>query len=101
MKRMSQHDLLKLRDTFADIEGNPATAPVIEDKTDFAIIAGPWPNANFGAIKVQCKMCGRPAGISPKGFALHQENPERTIVCSACFVRAQNMLAGAEEGPCH
>jgi hypothetical protein len=53
----------------------------------FPILCGAWPNDHIGARQVKCFGCGCFQGISPKGWQLHQQNPEsRPLFCEACFL---------------
>ncbi len=95
MKRLTEDDLILLRDTFSDLKGNFITDD-IDDQTVFPIAAGPWPNHFATAIQVRCKVCNGFAGISPKGWELHLRNPARFIFCGPCFVGLYNMMASKE-----
>jgi hypothetical protein len=52
----------------------------------FAILCGPWPNPNEGAIHRLCANCNEAIGVSPKGIAYHDALPDfRPLLCQACF----------------
>lgn len=52
----------------------------------FPIVCGPWANANVGARQARCSKCEDFVGISPAGWAKHQEKPdERPIFCLECL----------------
>jgi hypothetical protein len=51
----------------------------------FPIIGGPWPGS-VGAMQARCAFCDHFVGISPKGMAMHREQPEqRPICCPGCY----------------
>jgi len=91
-KRLTEDDLIPLRDTFLDSEGNPI-ADEIDDQTVFPIAAGSWPSEFADAILERCAACDDFVGISPKGFKLHVRNPARAIFCGPCFVVFHNLLS--------
>jgi hypothetical protein len=91
MKRLTEDDLITLRDTFSDLAGNPLTDDISDDEV-FPIAAGPWPGIYVGAIQVRCAACKAFAGISPKGYRLSKANPMRLIFCSSCFVALHNLM---------
>jgi hypothetical protein len=92
MKRLTEHDLIGLRDTFSDFEGNRVSDAIDDDDTVFPIAGGAWPSQFANAIKVQCPACQRDVGISPKGWEYHERNPAREIFCASCFVLLHHML---------
>lgn len=81
---MTTDDLIKLRGTFRDADGN--VVDVLTDDVPYVIVAGPWPN-NVGARQVRCASCNGFCGLSPKGYAMLQHNPKlHPIFCSDCWV---------------
>lgn len=62
------------------------------------ILAGPWPNRNPGALRAPCWCCFRPVGMSPKGWLLHQADPEmHPIFCEACMKTLIDVFQQLEE----
>jgi len=68
----------------ADGEEVLETEPAPDDA--FPIRCGPWPNAHNHALQRICCACGEFVGISPKGWAYHQQLPSlRPLFCAGCF----------------
>jgi len=68
----------------------------------FPIVAGAWPNRHLGAIQVRCEICNRFAGLSPKGLAIHREQPEqRPIWCARCWEELLALAQMQERKPVH
>jgi len=97
MKRLTEDDLIPLRDSFVNQKGDVVDAE-IDDSVIFPIGAGPWPNEFPDAIRVQCSACDEFTGISPKGLEMHNRNRSRPIFCPSCFVMLYNLMA-TEKGP--
>jgi hypothetical protein len=96
-KRLTEHDLIGLRDTFSDLEGQ-RVSDAIDDATVFPIAGGPWPSEFAAALRVQCTACQRAVGISPKGWEYHRSNPARKIFCPSCFVLLHNLMVALKPG---
>lgn len=80
---------------------NTETAKVVPmPQYGFPIFAGPWPNPNVGCRQVRCSSCAGLAGLSSKGWELHQADPEnRPIFCPMCcffLVELDRKLTAAE-----
>ena len=59
----------------------------------FPIRCGAWPNPHPGAMqRIRCA-CGEWVGVSPKGWAYHEAQPElRPLFCSGCFEFLTEMM---------
>lgn len=86
-------NLGKFQDTSGDIidmEPGPDDA--------FPIRCGPWPNPHEHALFRMCSICGDPVGLSPKGLAYHEAQPQlRPLCCQTCFAMLAALLF-REEG---
>jgi hypothetical protein len=70
--------------TFVDSDGREKYEP--PKGHPFPILCGEWPNAHAHAIQRMCVICADPIGVSPKGIAYHEVNPElRPLLCKDCF----------------
>jgi hypothetical protein len=80
------------RGRFMDEYGN-----TIEDRQSpddaFPILCGPWPNEHEHSIMRLCEFCTVSIGVSPRGVAYHDVNPEmRPLLCRVCFAALVTIL---------
>jgi hypothetical protein len=70
---------------FQDEKGNVIDEEPGPDES-FPIKCGSWPNEHPDCLKRICNACGEWVGISPKGWAYHEVNPNvRPLFCEGCF----------------
>jgi hypothetical protein len=92
----TSRDLIALRDTFTDTEGNPQPAP--EPGEPYVICGGKHERRPHPCHTVHCKICQDLVDLTPQGFSIHAHDPDKhPVLCGDCYLNLLHHLAAVKQ----